>query len=274
MEMPPMLNWFVGPGNYGVFMEWVFEAAGTDWRLESVAANGQPGFAAYRRAGGGYELHTLQIFTITTEGISRNSVFQDSDVFASFVNWRPDSLKSLRGRDRGPNARPSRRSERRGFHRAADLGGGALSSRQLPRPDCVGQVGHPLRRLRADLLQGYSARVHALEQADPGAEQHGSTRDRKLVDQAGVHVLQDRRAAARDADVTVAGGIAGLVERGLDAVVDEVEGGPAGPLPRVTLLVRHDEDRRVERRLLRPRLLARVVVVNPACPSPRQVPHR
>jgi len=55
---------------------------------------------------------------------------------------------------------------------AADLGGGALRSRQLPLPDCVGQVGHPLRRLRADRLQGYAARVHTLEQADSGAEQH------------------------------------------------------------------------------------------------------
>jgi len=84
MEMPPMLNWFAGPGNYGLFMEWVFEAAGTDWHLKPVAANGQPGFAAYRRVGGGYELHTLQIFTVTAAGISRNSVFQDSEVFASF----------------------------------------------------------------------------------------------------------------------------------------------------------------------------------------------
>jgi hypothetical protein len=56
---------------------------------------------------------------------------------------------------------------------AADLGGGALRSRQLPLPDCIGQVGHPLRRLRADRLQGHAARVHALEQADSGAEQHG-----------------------------------------------------------------------------------------------------
>ena len=52
-------------------------------------------------------------------------------------------------------------------------GVGALRSRQLPLPDCVGQVGHPLRRLRADRLQGHAARVHALEQADSGAEQHG-----------------------------------------------------------------------------------------------------
>ena len=80
-----MVNWFTGPGIYGLFMEWVFGAAGTDWRLKPVAANGgQPGFAAYRRAGGGYELHTLQVFTVTAGGISRNSVFQDPEVFASF----------------------------------------------------------------------------------------------------------------------------------------------------------------------------------------------
>jgi RNA polymerase sigma-70 factor, ECF subfamily len=85
MEMPPMLNWFSGRSNYGLFMEWVFGAAGKDWLLKEVAANGgQPGFAAYRRVGGGYELHTLQIFTVTAGGISRNSVFQSPEVFAAF----------------------------------------------------------------------------------------------------------------------------------------------------------------------------------------------
>ncbi|MEV0647857.1 sigma-70 family RNA polymerase sigma factor [Phytomonospora sp. NPDC050363] len=84
MEMPPVLNWFVGRENYGLFMNWVFEQAGTDCHLEPVSANGQPGFAAYRRLGEGYELHTLQIFTVTAEGISRNSVFQEPEVFATF----------------------------------------------------------------------------------------------------------------------------------------------------------------------------------------------
>ncbi len=84
MEMPPMLNWFTGPDNYGLFMDWVFDKAGTDWRLNAVTGNGQPGFAAYRRIDDGYQLHTLQIFTVTTDGISRNSVFQDPEVFASF----------------------------------------------------------------------------------------------------------------------------------------------------------------------------------------------
>jgi len=55
----------------------------------------------------------------------------------------------------------------------AEPGCTARYAERLPLPDCVGQVGHPLRRLRADRLQGHAARVHALEQADSGAEQHG-----------------------------------------------------------------------------------------------------
>ena len=65
-------------------MDWVFKAKGTDWRLLPVAANDQAGFAAYNRVDHEYRLHTLQIFTVTERGISRNSVFQDADIFTSF----------------------------------------------------------------------------------------------------------------------------------------------------------------------------------------------
>ena len=84
MEMPPLLNWFAGTGNYSQFMNWVFEVNGTDWRLVPVAANGQPAFAAYNRVGAEYRLHTLQVLTVSAGGISRNSVFQDEAIFASF----------------------------------------------------------------------------------------------------------------------------------------------------------------------------------------------
>ncbi|MFD7999641.1 sigma-70 family RNA polymerase sigma factor [Streptomyces mirabilis] len=85
MEMPPMLNWFVGRDNYAQFMGWVFAKAGSSWRLDPIAANGQPGFAAYRRGdSGAFELHTLQVFTVTDAGISRTTVFQDIEVFAAF----------------------------------------------------------------------------------------------------------------------------------------------------------------------------------------------
>ncbi|MFF3147972.1 sigma factor-like helix-turn-helix DNA-binding protein, partial [Streptomyces sp. NPDC057927] len=85
MEMPPMVNWFTGRENYASFMGWVFAKAGKAWRLLPVRANGQAGFAAYRRGDAGmFELHTLQVFTVTAGGISRISVFQDADVFAAF----------------------------------------------------------------------------------------------------------------------------------------------------------------------------------------------
>ena len=86
MEMPPMLNWFTGRENYAAFMGWFFSTTvGTRWRLLPLEANGQPGFAAYRSADGGrYELHTVQILTLRVDGISRTSVFQDDEVYASF----------------------------------------------------------------------------------------------------------------------------------------------------------------------------------------------
>ena len=84
MEMPPLVNWFIGPQNYGAFMDWVFDVNGTDWRVLPIGANCQPGFAAYNRVGDEYQLHTLQIFTVAVRGISRNSVFQDAAIFASF----------------------------------------------------------------------------------------------------------------------------------------------------------------------------------------------
>ncbi|MEU2250410.1 sigma-70 family RNA polymerase sigma factor [Streptomyces sp. NPDC019224] len=85
MEMPPVLNWFVGRDNYGQFMGWLFGRSGSGWRLLPIEANGQPGFAAYLRGdSGAFELHTLQVFTVTASGISRNSVFQDPEVFANF----------------------------------------------------------------------------------------------------------------------------------------------------------------------------------------------
>jgi hypothetical protein len=52
----------------------------------------------------------------------------------------------------------------------------------------------------------------------PEPNSRGESGDRELVDQAGVHVLQARCATARDSDFTVAGGLAGSVERRLDAV--------------------------------------------------------
>jgi RNA polymerase sigma-70 factor, ECF subfamily len=58
---------------------------GTGWRMIRTAANGQPALAAYcPDNGGGLRLHTLQVLTVTPEGVSRNVVFQDPRVFEIF----------------------------------------------------------------------------------------------------------------------------------------------------------------------------------------------
>ena len=53
-----------------------------------------------------------------------------------------------------------------GFHTRAEIASWAIADR-------VRQLGQPLRRRCAERLQGDAARVHALEQTDCGAEQHG-----------------------------------------------------------------------------------------------------
>ena len=85
LEMPPFLNWYAGREAYIRFIARAFTLRGTNWRMVPVHANCQPALAAYTRAGnGGYALHSLQVFTVTESGISRNTSFQDQDVFSYF----------------------------------------------------------------------------------------------------------------------------------------------------------------------------------------------
>jgi RNA polymerase sigma-70 factor, ECF subfamily len=85
LEMPPFLTWYAGREPYIRFIARVFTLRGTDWRMVPAHANRQPALAAYTRAqDGGYALNTLQVFTVTASGISRNTAFQDQDLFATF----------------------------------------------------------------------------------------------------------------------------------------------------------------------------------------------
>ncbi len=85
LEMPPVPLWLLGREDYGRFIERVFAVRGTNWRMYPTSANAQPAVAAYCRDDTGtYRLHTLQVFTVTTQGISRDVVFQDPEVFAAF----------------------------------------------------------------------------------------------------------------------------------------------------------------------------------------------
>jgi RNA polymerase sigma-70 factor (ECF subfamily) len=85
LEMPPMLNWYRGRADYARFIAWVWAVRGTGWRMIPAAANGQPAVAAYsRETNGEYLLHTLQVFTVTAQGVSRATVWADPAVFALF----------------------------------------------------------------------------------------------------------------------------------------------------------------------------------------------
>jgi len=51
----------------------------------TTAANSQPAVGAYcRRDQNSYEAHSLQVFSLSPSGISRNVVFQDPKLFDLF----------------------------------------------------------------------------------------------------------------------------------------------------------------------------------------------
>lgn len=85
LEMPPVLNWYVGRKHYAGFMSRVFATRGTRWRVFALSANGQPALAAYAQGDDGlYHAHTLQVFSVSTAGISHNVVFADTTLFPAF----------------------------------------------------------------------------------------------------------------------------------------------------------------------------------------------
>src|SRR6267143_1217247 len=102
-------------------------------------------------------------------------------------------------------------------------------------------------------VEGHLLAVNSIEQADPASEDDGRQRDMEFVDEPRVEVLEDRVSSPGDSDVAPPDDLARFLQRTLNPVVDEVEGRPAWALPRSSDLVRHDEDRRVERRLLGPK---------------------
>ncbi|WP_427917577.1 RNA polymerase subunit sigma-70 [Streptomyces sp. cg40] len=85
LEMPPVPLWFLGTGHYGAFMRRVFELRGTDWALTQITANSQPALAAYASdPDGGRRLHSVQVFTVGGGRVTRNVVFTEPQVLASF----------------------------------------------------------------------------------------------------------------------------------------------------------------------------------------------
>ena len=65
--------------------------------------------------------------------------------------------------------------------------------------------------------------VEVVEQSFSAAQQHRRDGDLQFVDQAGPEVLLDRRRPAGDLDVLAAGRVERPLQRGVNAVGDEVE---------------------------------------------------
>jgi RNA polymerase sigma-70 factor (ECF subfamily) len=85
LEMPPVPLWYRGRVDYGRFITRVLAMRGSGWRMIPASANGQPALVAYCPDGPArWRLHTLQVLTVTAQGIARNVVFQDPQVFEMF----------------------------------------------------------------------------------------------------------------------------------------------------------------------------------------------
>ncbi|GHJ47963.1 RNA polymerase sigma factor [Catellatospora sp. TT07R-123] len=84
LEMPPVALWYRGAGLYARFMERVFAMRGRSWRMLPSSANGQPALAAYVGDGTTFRLHTVHVLTVSAQGISRITVFQDPQVLRRF----------------------------------------------------------------------------------------------------------------------------------------------------------------------------------------------
>ena len=98
-EMPPYLSWFRGREDIGVCVARQCAPSPGDLRLIPTAANGQPAFGLYKRRDDGvHGAHSLQVLTLTTEGITHVGAFFDTGLFRAFglPDLHPTSAVSSR----------------------------------------------------------------------------------------------------------------------------------------------------------------------------------
>ena len=85
LEMPPSPTWFAGRDQVVGFLAARVLGQPGDFKLIRVAANGQPGFAAYLRDGDGrYRAHAVQVLTLDAASIARVVSFNQPELFAMF----------------------------------------------------------------------------------------------------------------------------------------------------------------------------------------------
>jgi RNA polymerase sigma-70 factor (ECF subfamily) len=85
LEMPPSPTWFAGRDQIGRFLAARVLRQRGDFTMVAVAANGQPGFAAYLRdRDGHYRAHAVHVLTVDATGITRVVSFNQPGLFAIF----------------------------------------------------------------------------------------------------------------------------------------------------------------------------------------------
>jgi RNA polymerase sigma-70 factor (ECF subfamily) len=85
LEMPPSPTWFAGRDQVAAFLAARVLGRPGDFAMVRVAANGQPGFAAYRRdRDGRYRAHAVHVLTVDATSISRVVSFNQPELFAIF----------------------------------------------------------------------------------------------------------------------------------------------------------------------------------------------
>jgi RNA polymerase sigma-70 factor, ECF subfamily len=85
LEMPPSPTWFAGRDQIVRFLVSRVLGQPGDFTMVPVAANGQPGFAVYRRDQAGcYRAHAVQVLTVDTTSIARVVSFHQPGLFATF----------------------------------------------------------------------------------------------------------------------------------------------------------------------------------------------
>ena len=85
LELPPSPTWFAGRDQVVGFLAARVLRQPGDFTMVRVAANGQPGFAAYLRdVDGRYRAHAVQVLTLDAASIARVVSFNQPELFPMF----------------------------------------------------------------------------------------------------------------------------------------------------------------------------------------------
>lgn len=83
-EMPPFLNWYLGPQSIGVLIDQHCPGGWNDMPMLRTSANGQPAFGLYMRTPDGFVPFQLQVLRLDGDRVAHVHAFFDTSLFARF----------------------------------------------------------------------------------------------------------------------------------------------------------------------------------------------